>query len=102
VETANIVKALGFAGALIGGYAYVPQILHLVKEKCSAGISRGAFMLWTFSSSLVLINAVYLGSPVFIFLCTMQLTASFTILLLSIRSNGHVCQSHIHVEKLLP
>ena len=33
METANIVKALGFAGALIGGYAYVPQILHLVKEK---------------------------------------------------------------------
>lgn len=100
METANIIKILGFSGALIGGYAYVPQILHLVKEKCSAGISLGAFTLWTFSSSLVLINAVYLGSPVFIFLCSMQLVASLTILLLSIRSNGHVCQTHLHLEKL--
>jgi uncharacterized protein with PQ loop repeat len=102
VNTSNIVSSLGFIGALIGGYAYLPQIMHLVKERCSAGISPKAFSLWTLSSSLVLINAIYLRAPVFIFLCVIQLSASFTILLFSLRSKGHVCQSHLIGEQKLP
>jgi uncharacterized protein with PQ loop repeat len=33
----------GFAGAGLAGAAYVPQISHLVRARCSAGISRLAF-----------------------------------------------------------
>jgi uncharacterized protein with PQ loop repeat len=36
---------IGLTGALIAGYAYLPQIRHLTKEHCSAGISRNAFAL---------------------------------------------------------
>ena len=96
MQTAQIINTLGFAGALLGSYAYLPQIKHLVTEKCSAGISPRAFKLWTLSSSLVLINAIYLRAPVFIFLCLMQLLSSFTILMFSLKSKGHVCQSHLH------
>lgn len=98
METATVINLIGFVGALLGSYAYLPQIKHLITEKCSAGISPRAFKIWTLSSTLVLINAVYLRAPVFIFLSTMQLLSSFTILLLSIRSSGHICQAHIHGE----
>ena len=30
----------GFAGTGLAGAAYVPQISHLVRARCSAGISR--------------------------------------------------------------
>ncbi|MBP6880771.1 hypothetical protein KBC31_04050 [Candidatus Saccharibacteria bacterium] len=98
MDISNTVRVLGFTGALIGGYAYLPQITHMIEERCSAGISPKAFRLWTLSSSLVLTNALYLGAPVFIFLCVIQLSASFTILIFSIRNKNHVCQSHM--EKL--
>jgi uncharacterized protein with PQ loop repeat len=48
---------IGLTGAAIAGYAYLPQIIHLIKERCSAGISRTAFALWFLSSVLVTINA---------------------------------------------
>jgi uncharacterized protein with PQ loop repeat len=95
METSQIVSLLGFIGALLGGYAYLPQIMHMARQRCSAGISVKAFQIWTLSSGLVLINALYLGAPVFIFLCVVQLSASFTILLFSIRNKGHVCQTHL-------
>jgi uncharacterized protein with PQ loop repeat len=57
---------IGLTGAVIAGYAYVPQITHLIKERCSAGISRRAFALWFLSSLLVTINALFIQSAVFI------------------------------------
>src|SRR5690242_13712692 len=36
----------GFVGAGLAGAAYVPQISHLIKARCSAGISRLAFEVW--------------------------------------------------------
>ncbi|MBP7018635.1 PQ-loop repeat-containing protein [Candidatus Saccharibacteria bacterium] len=97
MEPENIVNSLGFIGAVIGGYAYLPQIRHLVRERCSAGISPRAFSLWTLSSLLVLINALYLRASVFIFICLIQLTASITILLFSLKTKGQVCASHMKI-----
>ncbi len=101
MDMANIISLLGLLGALIGGYAYFPQIRHLIVEKCSAGISGRAFMLWTVSSALVLTNAVYIQAGVFIFLCIIQLSASATILALSVKNRTHVCASHLHGENPL-
>jgi hypothetical protein len=36
----------GFAGAGLAGAAYVPQLSHLIRTRCSAGISRLAFEVW--------------------------------------------------------
>lgn len=95
MNISTIVGVLGLMGALIGGYAYLPQIRHLIKEKCSAGISRGAFRLWTLSSTLVLINALYIGSAVFTLLGVIQLSASIIILVFSTRNKDHLCESHL-------
>jgi uncharacterized protein with PQ loop repeat len=85
---------IGLTGALIGGYAYVPQITHLVKERCSAGISRGAFALWLVSSILVTVNAVFINSIVFIILGAIQIGATATIFFFSTRFRGQVCPFH--------
>jgi len=42
----------GFARAWLAGAAYIPQISHLVRARCSAGISRLAFEAWLLASLL--------------------------------------------------
>lgn len=101
MSLAHVIPLLGFIGALIGGYAYLPQIRHLITEKCSAGISPRAFSLWSFSSLLVLLNAIYIRSAVFIFICLIQLVSSLIILTFGIKNKNHVCQSHAHGDNPL-
>jgi uncharacterized protein with PQ loop repeat len=84
----------GLAGALLAGYAYVPQIVHLVRERCSAGISREAFALWFLSSILVTVNAVFIGSWVFIALGVIQICATGIISYYSTRYKDSVCPYH--------
>ena len=85
---------VGLTGALIAGYAYLPQITHLIKEHCSAGISRTAFALWFLSSVLVTINAVSIQSVVFISLGVVQISATAVIYFYSTRYRGLVCPFH--------
>jgi uncharacterized protein with PQ loop repeat len=85
---------IGLSGALIAGYAYIPQITHLIKERCSAGISSGAFALWLLSSVLVTINAIYIHSIVFIVLGAIQIGATGTIYIFSVKYRGQVCPFH--------
>lgn len=85
---------IGLTGALIAGYAYLPQITHLIKERCSAGISRSAYSLWLVSSVLVTINAVYIHSVVFIVLGVVQIFATATVFAYSTKYKGQVCQFH--------
>jgi uncharacterized protein with PQ loop repeat len=85
---------IGLTGALIAGYAYLPQINHLIKEQCSAGISRSAFALWLISSVLVTINAFYIHSVVFIVLGIVQICSTAIISIYSRKYKGQVCQFH--------
>jgi uncharacterized protein with PQ loop repeat len=85
---------IGLTGAAIAGYAYLPQITHLIKERCSAGISRTAFALWFLSSVLVTINALFIQSVVFISLGVIQISATATIYFYSTRYKGLVCPFH--------
>ena len=85
---------IGLTGAAIAGYAYVPQITHLIKERCSAGISRTAFALWFLSSVLVTISALFIQSVVFISLGVVQISATAIIFLYSTKYKGLVCLFH--------
>ena len=59
-------QILGFVGTalVIGGY--IPQIVHLIKERCTAGISIPAFSLWCAASLLFLIHAAMIRDSVFV------------------------------------
>ena len=85
---------LGLTGALIAGYAYLPQITHLVKERCTAGLSRTAFALWLASSVLVTINAVYIHAVVFIALGAVQILSTGIIFMFTTRYRGQLCPYH--------
>ena len=88
-------ELIGLAGASLAGYAYLPQITHLIRERCSAGISRSAFTIWLLASVLMTIHAVLLPAVVFIALGAIQIGAIRTILIYSARYRGLVCPIHL-------
>jgi uncharacterized protein with PQ loop repeat len=87
-------ELIGLTGAALAGYAYLPQISHLIREQCSAGISRSAFAIWLLASVLMTVHAVLLPAVVFIALGGIQIVAITTILLYSARYRGLVCATH--------
>ena len=73
----------------------MPQIWHLTKERCSAGLSRLAFAVWLAASVLVTTHAIALGAEVFIALGAIQLLATALILYYSTKYAGSYCISHL-------
>lgn len=87
-------EILGVAGIAISMLAYVPQVAHLGREHCSAGVSRRAWAMWLVSSLLVGAVAVHRGDFVFILLQLSSLTSAAIILILAQRYRGMVCEVH--------
>jgi hypothetical protein len=85
----------GFIGAGLAGTAYVPQIWHLVRAHCSAGISRLAFAVWLVASLLVTIHAVAISATVFITLGAIQLAATALILVYATKYENSYCATHL-------
>lgn len=86
---------LGFIGALIAVSAYFPQIVHLIKEHCTAGLSRPAFSLWFLASLLITIHALNIHAVVFITLGVAQMICIAIILYYCSRYNGQYCLAHL-------
>lgn len=87
-------EVAGYVGAALAGAAYVPQIWHLVAERCAAGLSRVAFGVWLTSSMLVTAHAVTTSDTVFIALGITQIAAVTVILAFSTRYAHSRCASH--------
>ena len=81
----------GFAGAALAGAAYVPQISHLIRARCSAGISRLAFAVWLLSSVLITARAIAIDAGVFIVLGGIQIVATALIMLYAARYQNTPC-----------
>lgn len=92
---------IGLSGTILAGSAYLPQITHLIKERCTAGLSRGAFGLWFLSSILVTINAIYIRSIVFIALGCIQIVSTALIFAYTTRFKGYVCPYHAKLNRKL-
>ena len=85
----------GLAGAGLAGAAYVPQISHLVRARCSAGISPLAFAAWLLASVLTTTHAVAIGAAVFVALGGIQIVATTLIMLYAARYKDTPCPSHL-------
>jgi lipid-A-disaccharide synthase-like uncharacterized protein len=85
---------LGIAGIAMSMVAYVPQVVHLGREHCSAGGSPRAWAMWLVSSVLIGATALYRQDPVFILLQASTLTSAAIILFLAHKYRGMVCASH--------
>ena len=84
----------GFIGAGLAGAAYVPQIFHLIRARCSAGISQLAFGVWLLSSLLITARAVAIGAGVFIVLGAIQIVATALIVVCAARYKNTPCPVH--------
>jgi lipid-A-disaccharide synthase-like uncharacterized protein len=93
-EEEAVFEILGMAGIAISVAAYVPQVVHLAREHCSAGVSGRAWVMWLVSSILVGMLAVHRRDPVFILLQTCTLTSAAVILILARRYKGSLCRFH--------
>jgi lipid-A-disaccharide synthase-like uncharacterized protein len=89
-----VFEFLGVAGIAISMLAYMPQVVHLAREHCSAGVSRRAWAMWLVSSLLVGTLAVHRGDLVFILLQISSLMSAAVILMLAQRYRGMVCEVH--------
>jgi uncharacterized protein with PQ loop repeat len=87
-------ELVGLSGAALAGYAYLPQIRHLIRERCSAGLSERAFALWLGSSLLMTIHAMTISSAVFVALGAQQIVSTGIIAVFSRRYRGQACPSH--------
>jgi uncharacterized protein with PQ loop repeat len=84
----------GFAGAGLAGAAYIPQIAHLVRARCSAGISRLAFEVWLLASLLITARAIAIHAGVFIVLGGIQIVATTVIIIYATRYKNTACPIH--------
>ena len=84
----------GFVGAGLAGAAYIPQISHLIRARCSAGISRLAFAVWLLSSLLITARAIAIHAGVFIVLGAIQIVATALIMLYAARYKDRSCPIH--------
>jgi len=85
----------GFVGAGLAGAAYLPQISHLIRARCSAGISRLAFEIWLLASLLITARAIAIHAGVFIVLGAVQILATALITLCSARYKDSPCPLHL-------
>jgi lipid-A-disaccharide synthase-like uncharacterized protein len=88
-------EVIGVAGIAISMLAYLPQVVHLAKEHCSAGVSSRAWTMWLVSSVLIGALAVHRHDPVFILLQVSSLVSAAAILALGHRYRGLVCATHL-------
>jgi len=91
-----VFEVLGAVGIVISMLAYLPQVVHLAKEHCSAGVSSRAWMMWLVSSLLIGALAVHRHDAVFILLQVSSLTSAAVILYLGQRYRGLACEAHMH------
>src|SRR5215471_7278898 len=85
----------GFVGAGLAGAAYIPQISHLIRARCSAGISRLAFAVWLLSSLLITTRAIAIHAGVFIALGAIQIVATALIMFYAARYKDTPCPTHL-------
>ena len=89
-----MLEVLGVIGVALSVMAYVPQVVHLAREHCSAGISSRSWTLWLVSATLVGTLALHRHDIVFILLQLSTLTSAVVILFLARRYRGMACETH--------
>jgi hypothetical protein len=72
----------------------VPQIRHLVKAHCSAGISTPAFEAWLLAALLTTAHAIAIHAGVFIVLGGIQIVATVLIMFYAAQYKDTACLSH--------
>ncbi len=81
----RIIELLALVAGVIGILAYVPQIIHMIKERSSKGISLGAWILWFVTGVIVLVYVLDIKDIIFISIQALNLIAIFVVLVLTLK-----------------
>lgn len=95
-------KWIGFVGTALVIIAYLPQIHHLIAERCSGGISIKAYGLWFVAGFLMLVHAAAIEDPVFMALQGYQIGASALVIFFGLKYKDSVCETHRHAAGHAP
>ena len=87
-------QVLGFAGVALGFVGYMPQVVHLIQQRCSAGISVQAYLIWLSAAALLLTHALLIYDRVFIVLQALGSVLDVAVLFLAIKYRGTACPDH--------
>jgi lipid-A-disaccharide synthase-like uncharacterized protein len=71
-----VFEVAGVIGIALSVAAYVPQVIHLASEDCSAGVSSRSWAMWLVSCALVGALAIHRQDMVFILLQLSSLTSA--------------------------
>jgi len=85
---------LGSAGVGLCILAYIPQLVHLIKERCTAGLSMWAYSAWALAAILLLIYAIVRRDPVFMGLQAYHAGATALILRYCVKYRHRLCEEH--------
>jgi uncharacterized protein with PQ loop repeat len=88
------IEWLGFAGIALCILGYLPQIIHLIKERCSAGLSAWAYCTWGIAAVLLLSYAIVRKDFVFIVLQSYHIGATALICYFCQKYKGQLCEDH--------
>jgi len=98
----NVSQLVGLAGTGLVIVGYVPQIHHLIKERCTVGLSLPAFAVWSLASVLFLIHAALIRDVVFVGVQVVNLVAGAVIVALCKKYDGQVCPYHLRAFAASP
>lgn len=87
-------ELVGLFGIVISVLAYLPQVVHLAHQRCSAGVSGRAWSMWLASSVMIGVVAIHRHDPVFILLQVSTLLSATVIVVLVHRYRGMICETH--------
>jgi uncharacterized protein with PQ loop repeat len=91
----SLSQALGFLGTAIVAAAYIPQIRHLIKEHCAAGISIYAYTLWCAASVFFLVHAAMIHDVVFLVAQIVSVIAILAVLICVRKYERQMCSTHL-------
>jgi uncharacterized protein with PQ loop repeat len=91
----NVSQLVGLVGTGLVVVGYIPQLHHLIKERCTAGLSLPAFAVWSLGSLLFLIHAVLIRDVVFVGVQVVNLVAGGVIVAFCKKYDGQVCAYHL-------
>jgi uncharacterized protein with PQ loop repeat len=82
---------LGLLGIALGLLGYLPQVSHLLRQQCSAGVSVQAYLIWLSAAILLLSHAIAINDGVFILLQGVGAGLDLTVVFFATKYRGQTC-----------
>ena len=91
-------ELIGWVGTALVIVAYLPQIHHLLVEKCAWGISILTWMIWLIASTLLLFYCLLRRDFMFMIVQSINISAIVTTII-AVRRSNNICPLHLKIAQ---